>query len=112
MDSLRTSGALWLVAAATSAGVTIVFREDVVWYTITLAAGVIAAVIGVLLLRRPTSTLILLSSIGGIAWVVMYGILVALQSDDIQAWTADAFLGVIGAVAAFVANGPGRQATR
>lgn len=112
MDPLRTSGALWLVAALASAAVTLGFRDVDAWYLVTLVAGAVAAAIGVLLLRRPSSTVALSSAVAGIAWVLMYVILVAVQSDDVPAWSADAIVGVIGAAAALVARGPGRQTTR
>lgn len=110
MSRYQTSGVLWLAAAALGAGVTIAFRDDDAWYAITLVASAIAAVVGVLLLWRPASPVVLWSTIGGIAWVALYTVLVIVQSDEIQAWATDALLAAIGATTAFVAYSAGRQA--
>jgi hypothetical protein len=109
VSSFRTAGVLWLVAAVLGATLTLIFRGDSIWYAITLIASGVAIVLGVLLLRRPTSTSVSLSTLGGVAWVVIYALLVADQSDDIQAWTADALLAVFGALAAFIGYRAGQQ---
>lgn len=103
MNRFQTAGVLWLVAAVSSAVATIAFREDSVWYLITLAASGVTAALGILVLWRPNKTSIFLSTIGGVGWIVLYGILVAIQSDDLQAWTANALFVVLGAAAAFLA---------
>ena len=110
MNRFQTAGVLWLVAAVSSAGATVVFRDDSAWYAVTLAASAVAALLGVLLLWRPNNTTVLFSTLIGVAWVVMYVVLIAIQSDDIQAWTANAFFGLVGGAAAFIAYKAGRQA--
>jgi hypothetical protein len=64
---------------------------------------VIGALIGIGLVWRPGSVSVSLSSIGGVAWILIYGVLTAMQSADIQAWTADVFVGIVGAIAAIMA---------
>ncbi len=109
MKSFRTAGVLWLAAAALSAAATIIFRGNEVWYAITLVASAVAAVLGITLLWRPNSTSVLMSTISGVAWVALYVVLVAVQSDDIQAWTADAFFALLGGAAALISNRAGRE---
>ena len=110
MNRFQTASVLWLAAAVTSAAATIIFRGDDVWYVITLVASGVAAVLGILLLWRPTAPTVLVSTIAGAAWVVLYAALVVIQSDDIQAWTADAFFALLGGAASFIGYRAGRQA--
>lgn len=109
MTRFQSAGVLWLAAAIIGAAMTIVFRTDATWYAATLVASAIAAVIGIGLAWRPGSATVGLSSIGAVGWVVLYGILTAIQSDDIGAWTADVFVGLVGAIAAIVAFTAGRD---
>jgi hypothetical protein len=111
MNRYQIAGILWLIAAVLSAAVTVAFRTDTdmtatmdttVSSAITLVASAIAAVIGILLLWRPSSTTVLLSTIGCVAWVAMYGALTVLQFGE-AGWATDAVLGLVGAVAAVVA---------
>jgi len=111
MNRLQVAGVVWLVAAVIGALATVIFRGDEpAWYAITLVASAIAAAIGILLLWRPSRTTVVLSTLGGVAWVVLYGALIAIQSADIQAWTADLLFAVIGAVAAILAYRASREA--
>ena len=112
MNRYQIAGILWLIAAVLGAVVTVAFRMDAsmtstmdttTWSAITLVGSAIAAVIGLLLLWRPSSTVVLLSTIGGVAWVVMYGALAVFQSGELEAWPTDVVLGLIGAIAAVVA---------
>jgi O-antigen/teichoic acid export membrane protein len=102
MTRFQVAGILWLAAAIIGAAMTIVFRDDVA-LAVTLVASVIGALIGIGLIWRPGIATVGLSSILGVAWVVTYGVLTVIQSADIQAWTADAFVGLVGATAAIVA---------
>jgi len=108
MTRFRTAGVLWLVAAVLSAAATLVFRDDA-WYAVTLVASLVAALVGILLIWRSTPTTVLVSTILGVVWVVVYVILVVDQFDDVQAWTADAFFGLVGGAAAFIAYRAKRQ---
>jgi hypothetical protein len=110
----QIAGILWLIAAVLGAAVTVVFRTDTdmtattammdttTSSAITLVACAIAAVIGIVLLWRPSSTTVLLSTIGGVAWVAVYGALTVIQFGE-TGWATDAVLGLIGAAAALVA---------
>jgi len=109
VKSFRTAGVLWSAAAVLSAAATIIFRENEVWYAITLAASAVAAVLGITLLWRPNNTTELMSTISGVAWVAVYMVLIVVQSDDIQAWTADAVFALLGGAAALISNWAGRE---
>ncbi len=104
MKGHNTAGMLWLIAAVFSAAATLVFRPtDSVWYGITLAGSGVAAAVAVLLWIRPTSSTVGLSTLVGVAWAVMYVILVFDQIEDVQAWTANAFFALLGVAAALIA---------
>jgi hypothetical protein len=111
MNRYQIAGILWLIAAVLGAAVTVAFRTDAdmtaTTYTtiasaITLVGSAIAAVIGLLLVSRPSSTTVLLSTIAGVAWVAMYAFLTVIQFGEIG-WATDVVLGLIGAAAAVVA---------
>jgi hypothetical protein len=112
MNRYQIAGILWLVAAVLGAAVTLAYRTDTsmtsmmgpaTWSAITFIGSAIAAVIGLLLLWRPSGTVVLLSTTGGVAWVLMYGALAVIQFDDLAAWPTDVVLGLFGAIAAVVA---------
>lgn len=109
MSRFQIAGVIWLIAAAAGAATTVIFRDEGTWYVVTLIASAVVAVVGILLMWKPGMTTSFLSTLLGIAWVAMYVALVIDQWDDFQAWTADAFLALVGAVAAFVGYGPRRQ---
>jgi hypothetical protein len=111
MNRLQGGGVLWLVAAIIGAAMTIAFRDDAIWYAVTLLLSGIGALIGIGLIWRPGIATVGLSSIGGVAWVATYGVLTVIQSGDIQAWTADVFVGSVGAIAAIVAYSARRDST-
>ena len=55
MNRLGIAGALWLVAAGFAIAMTLIFRTDPVQWVVTLAIGVVAAVVGLWLIapERP-----------------------------------------------------------
>ena len=59
MNRFQIAGVLWLVAAILGAAVSVAYRTemtmDTSWYAITLVGSAIAAVLGILLLWRPSS---------------------------------------------------------
>jgi hypothetical protein len=71
MNRFQIAGVLWLVAAILGAAVSVVYRTemtmDASWYVITLVGSAIAAALGILLLWRPSSTTVLLSTAGAVA---------------------------------------------
>ena len=103
MDRLQLAGVLWAVAALLAIAATLVFRVDQVQIVVTLAAGLLALALGVVMFLRPSSTGVRLSTFVGAVWVLLYAALAVIQADEIAAWTTDVFLGLVGAAAAFVA---------
>lgn len=101
MRTYRVAGTIWILAAVLAVATTIIFRDDATAWIVTNAASIVAAIIGVLLIRSASQVLVSASILGGIAWVLLYAALALVQAADIQAWTADAFLGAVGGVAAF-----------
>ncbi len=102
MNDTRRAGILWIVAAAMAAGVTIAFRVVPTQVAITLAASAVAIAIGTLLVWRPETKVVTVSSAFGVAWVALYIALVVIQSDEIAAWSTDAVLAVFGGLAALI----------
>lgn len=103
MNRLRIAGALWLVAAAFAIAMTLIFRTDPVQWVITMAVGVVAAVLGLWLIARPTG-MIVSASIGvAVAWTVLYAVLAVQQSGELAAWTTDVALIAVGAAAGLAA---------
>jgi hypothetical protein len=111
MSRLQGAGVLWLLAGVIGAAMTIVFRDDAIWYAVTLLLSGMGALIGIGLIWRPGIATVGLSSIGGVAWVATYGVLTVIQSADVQAWTADVFVGFVGAITAIVAYSARRDST-
>ena len=103
MNSLRTAGILWVVVALFSIGITLTFRIDPAQVVVTIAAGVVAAVLGLWLVARPTSRLVSASTVVAVAWAVLYTVLTVQQLDDPAAWTTDVLLIAVGAAAGVVA---------
>jgi hypothetical protein len=103
MTRFQVAGVLWLAAAIIGAAMTIVFRDDAASYAVTLVLSGAGALIGIGQVWRREMTTVRLSLLCGVAWIATYGVLTVIQSDDVQAWTADVFVGVVGAIAAFAA---------
>ena len=53
MNRHGIAGALWLVAAGFTIAMTLIFRTDPLQWVVTLAIGVAAATVGLLLVARP-----------------------------------------------------------
>ena len=103
MNRLGLAGALWLVAAGFAIAMTLTFRTDPVQWVVTMAIGVVAAVVGLWLIARPRSMVVSASNIVAVMWAVLYGVLTVQQSAELAAWTTDVALIAIGAAAALVA---------
>ncbi len=103
MNRLGIAGALWLVAAGFAIAMTLIFRVDPVQWVVTMAIGVVAAVVGLWLIARPSALVVSASNVVSVVWTVLYAVLTVLQSDDIAAWTTDIALIAIGAAAGLVA---------
>lgn len=55
MKGLRTAGVLWLVAAAFAVAITLSFRTDPVEWVVTMAVGVVVAILGLWLVARSSA---------------------------------------------------------
>ena len=103
MNRLGIAGALWLVAAGFAIAMTLIFRTDPLQWVVTMAIGVIAAVVGLWLIARPSALVMSASNAVSAVWTVLYAVLTVLQSDDLAAWTTDVALIAIGGAAGLVA---------
>ena len=103
MRTLGIAGAAWLVAAGFAIAITIIFRVDPVQWVVTLTIGVVAAVVGVLLIVRPSALVVAASNVVAVVWIVLYAVLTVQQSDELAAWTTDVALIAVGAVAGLAA---------
>ena len=103
MNRLGIAGALWLVAAAFAIAMTLTFRTDPLQWVVTMAMGVVAAVLGLSLIARPIALVVSASNIVSVVWIVLYAVLAVLQSGELAAWTTDVALIAIGGAAGLVA---------
>jgi hypothetical protein len=103
MNRLGIAGALWLVAAGFAIMMTLIFRTEQVQWVVTMAIAVVAAVVGLWLIARPSPMVVSASNIVAVLWAVLYGVLTVQQSDELAAWTTDVALIAIGAAAGLVA---------
>ena len=110
MNRLRAAGILWVVSALFATGTTLIFRIDRVQVVATIAASAVAAVLGLWMIARPSTTAVPLSYVVGVAWLALYAALTVQQSDELVAWTTDVFLALIGLGAALAAYRATREA--
>jgi uncharacterized membrane protein HdeD (DUF308 family) len=101
---MKLAGVLWLIAAILAVVVTVVFRDDALEWVVTIMAGVAAAIVGVLILSRPSAGIFAVSKVAGVGWLVLYAALIIKQRDELAAWGTDVFLAVLGVGAAILAN--------
>ena len=103
MNRLGVGGVLWLAAAGLAIATTVTFRVDPVQWVVTMAVGVVAAVLGLWLIARPSALIVSASNVVAVVWTVLYAVLTVRQSDELVAWTTDVFLIAIGAAAGVAA---------
>jgi len=103
MNRLGIAGAVWLVAAGFAIAMTLIFRVDPVQWVVTMAVGVVAAVVGLWLIARPSALVVSASNVVAVVWTVLYAVLTVQQSDEVAAWTTDIALVAIGAAAGVAA---------
>ena len=103
MNRLGIAGAVWLVAAGFAIAMTLIFRTDPVQWVVTMAIGVVAAVVGVWLIARPSALVVSASNVVAVVWTVLYAVLTVQQFDELAAWTTNVFLIAIGAAAGVAA---------
>jgi hypothetical protein len=65
--------------------------------------GVVAAVLGLWLIARPSARVVSASNVVAAAWTAIYAVLTVQQFDELAAWTTDVILIVIGAAAGVAA---------
>jgi hypothetical protein len=90
---------MWLAAAGFAIAITLIFRVDLVQWVVTMTIGVVAAVLGLWMMIRPSARVATVSNVVAVVWVVLYAVLAVQQSDDIAALTTDVALIAIGAAA-------------
>jgi hypothetical protein len=110
MNWLRAAGILWVVSALFAAGLSLVFRVDPIQVVVTIAASAVAAVLGLWMIARPSTTAVPLSYVVGVAWLALYAALTVQQSDELVAWATDVFLALIGLGATLAAYRGTREA--
>lgn len=110
MNWLRTAGILWVVSALLATGITLIFRIDPVQVVATIAASAVAAVLGLWMIARPSTTVVTLSYVVGVAWLALYAALTVQQSGELVAWTTDVFFALIGLGATLAAYRGMREA--
>jgi len=110
MNWLRTAGVLWVVSGLFAAAMSLIFRVDPIQVMLTIAASALAAVLGVWMIARPSTTAVPLSYVVGLAWLALYAALAVQQSGELVAWTTDVFLALIGVGAALAAYRGSREA--
>ena len=103
MTRFGIAGVLWLVAAGSAIAMTIIFRTDPVQWVATMPIGVVAAVVGLWLIARPSALVVSASNAASVVWIVLYAVLTVQQSDELAAWTTDVALIAIGAAAGLAA---------
>lgn len=103
MNGLGIAGALWLVAAAFAIAMTLIFRTDSLQWVVTMAMGVVAAVLGLSLIASTSAVVVSASNIVSVVWIVLYAVLTVQQSAELAAWTTDVALIAIGVAAGLVA---------
>ena len=103
MQRQRLVGALWIAVALLSITMTLVFRVDSSQIVATIGLGVATAILGSLMLARQGRLAIPTSIVAGIAWLALYVGLAVVQSDEMAAWTTDAFLAAAGGGIALLA---------
>jgi hypothetical protein len=94
---------MWLSAAGFAIAITLIFRVDRVQWVVTMTIGVVAAVLGLWMMIRPSARVATVSNVVAVVWVVLYAVLAVQQSDDIAALTTDVALIAIGAAAGIAA---------
>jgi hypothetical protein len=102
---------LWLVAAGLAIATTLIFRTDQVQWVVTIAAGVVAAALGLWLIARPSALIVSASNLVAVMWTVLFAVLTVQQSDELVAWTTDVFLIALGAAAGVAAYRAAASAT-
>ncbi len=103
MEKRPLIGGLWMVLAALSIAVTLVWRVDASQIVATIALGIATAVLGAWMIVRPSGSAVGASIAAGVTWLAMYLGLAVIQADELAAWVTDAFLAAVAGVVAVLA---------
>ncbi len=71
-ELVAEAGILWVVSALLATGITLIIRIDPVQVLVTIAASAVAAVLGLWMIARLSTTTVPLSNVVGVAWLVLY----------------------------------------
>jgi len=122
--SLRLAGALWIMAGLTCAALLIfvfvgenlenlgVLLQNPALPALVLGGGIVALLIGVLLIARPGPRVVRSSTVAGIAWLIVFGSLVLTRLDEPGPLTSSSMItgfGVAGALVAYLSRLAGRR---
>jgi hypothetical protein len=103
MNRLRTAGASWIAAAIFAIAITVIFRNDVGQIVATTGLAVATLIFGLWMLARAEPVPTPVAVVVGACWLVLYGGLALLQSDEVGAWVTDVFLVMVGVGVALLA---------
>ena len=78
MTGQRLAGVLWLIAGISSGGIAF-FLVDPVDLALFVGGAVLAVVVGIAMLVRPSPSLVTWSSLLGAAWLLGYGAMTVLN---------------------------------
>ncbi len=112
MSRLKAIGVSWLIVAALSIAVTLVFRANPTQVLATLGLALVTAVLGIWMVLRASTAAVGASLAVGVVWLAVYAGLAVLQSDEVAAWVTDAFLAVTGVGVGLVAWTTGTSSRR
>lgn len=105
MGGLKLAGGLWMFAGLNSAGMAFGVWNEPVLLVLALGGAIVGVTIGVLLVRRPTADLVRWSSVAGLAWLIAFGALTAVEIATQMGYvTFVATLTALGVAAALVAH--------
>ena len=96
MNGLRMAGASWIAAAILAIAITVIFRNDVAQIMATTGLALATSIFGLWMLARAEPVPTLVAVVVGACWLLLYGGLALLQSDEVGAWVTDVFLAVVG----------------
>ena len=102
MSTKGVSSSLWIGAGGLGIGTALAFRDEPVPRAVTIGFGVLAVLVGIVLLLRTVPRAAQWSTALGIAWVACYVALAVWQLGDPAALTTDVGLALLGAGAALV----------
>ena len=106
MSTKVVSSYLWIVAGVIGISTSLLFRVEPVTWAITIVLGILAVLLGIILLRRADPRVEQWSVALGIAWVSSFLVLAVWQLGDPAALVTDIGLALFGAAAVVVGRRP------